>query len=96
MHCETTNDDEKEKKSNKDKVNAPEDSCKVCSEFEKSNADSVLSLSQEDLEAIIIRVNGDDDLEPQQKSMITQNLMMSRWINTQKKSDPDVDEPGVP
>ncbi|GKG32337.1 hypothetical protein Tco_0429847, partial [Tanacetum coccineum] len=58
----------------------------------KSNMDSVLALSQEELEAIILRVNGDDDLEPQQKSMIIQNLMMSRWINTQKKSDPDVDE----
>ncbi|GJV90888.1 hypothetical protein Tco_1538701 [Tanacetum coccineum] len=45
-------------------------------------------------EAYIIRVNGDDDLKPQQKSMIIQNLMMSRWINTQKKSDPDVDELG--
>ncbi|GKA70707.1 zinc finger protein BRUTUS-like protein isoform X1, partial [Tanacetum coccineum] len=69
LHCETTNDDEKEKKSNNDKVNEPEDSCKVCSVFEKSNMDSVLALSQEELEAIILRVNGDDDLEPQQKSM---------------------------
>ncbi|GJZ88177.1 zinc finger protein BRUTUS-like protein isoform X1 [Tanacetum coccineum] len=94
MHYETTNDDEKEKKSNNDKVNEPEDSCKVCSAFEKSNIDSVLALSQEELEAIILRVNGDDDLKPQQKSMIIQNLMMSRWINTQKKSDPDVDELG--
>ncbi|GJW07300.1 hypothetical protein Tco_1569723 [Tanacetum coccineum] len=73
MHYETTNDDEKEKKSNMTKL------------IQKGNS-----------EAYIIRVNGDDDLEPQQKSMIIQNLMMSRWINTQKKSDPDVDEPGVP
>lgn len=98
MHCKSTNDDEKEKKSKKDKVNEPEDSCKVCGEFEKSNTDSVLALSQEELEAIILRVNGDDDLETQQKAMIIQNLMMSRWINTQKKSDPDVDKqdgPGI-
>ncbi|GJU04783.1 zinc finger protein BRUTUS-like protein isoform X1 [Tanacetum coccineum] len=58
MHCETTNDDEKEKKSNNDKVNEPEDSCKVCSAFNFTSK--------------------------------------CRWINTQKKSDPDVDEPGVP
>ncbi|GJT04660.1 hypothetical protein Tco_0839122 [Tanacetum coccineum] len=70
MHCETTNDDEKEKKSNNDKVNEPEDSCKVCSAFENSNMDSVLALSQEEFEAIILRVNGDDDLEPQQKSIL--------------------------
>ncbi|KAL8230661.1 hypothetical protein R6Q57_000439 [Mikania cordata] len=78
--------------------------CKVYSDFDRSKteistvdgqtdtaADSVLALSQEELEATIRKVNSDQTLESKQKSIIIQNLMMSRWINTQTKSHPDDD-----
>ncbi|KAK1433761.1 hypothetical protein QVD17_10678 [Tagetes erecta] len=52
--------------------------CKVCNELDGSNtkttASSVL-LSQEKLEAAIRRVNGDQTLEPQTKSIVIQNLL---------------------
>nr|XP_043616928.1 zinc finger protein BRUTUS-like At1g74770 isoform X2 [Erigeron canadensis] len=101
MQCESSNDDGKENQSHKDQV---VEGCKVCSELDKSNIEissitrqietaksSVLVLGQEELEATIRRVNCDQTLEPQKKSFIIQNLMMSRWINTQQKSHVDVD-----
>lgn len=90
LHSKSSNDDEKEKQLYKDQVNHQhaEDS-KVCSKLEKSNMEisnvadqtettenSVLVLSQEELEATIRRVHCDQTLEPQQKSIIIQNLLM--------------------
>ncbi|KAI7738980.1 hypothetical protein M8C21_010447 [Ambrosia artemisiifolia] len=102
MHSETFGENYKEVQSSKDQA---DHHCKACSEFDRSNtailtvdgqtdttAKSVLVLTQEELEATIRRVNCDQTLDPKQKSFITQNLMMSRWINTQKKSHPDDDE----
>lgn len=43
------------------------------------------ALSQEDLEDAIRKVSRDSSLDPQKKSHIIQNLLMSRWIVTQKK-----------
>ncbi|KAA8542369.1 hypothetical protein F0562_023494 [Nyssa sinensis] len=46
----------------------------------------LLTLNQEELEAAIRRVYRDSTLDPQKRSYIIQNLLMSRWIVTQQKS----------
>ncbi|XP_076943225.1 zinc finger protein BRUTUS-like At1g74770 [Bidens hawaiensis] len=99
IHFETIIENDKDMQVSKDQN---DHHCKACSEFGKSNTErltidgqtettenSVLVLTQEELEATIMRVNCDETLEPKQKSVIIQNLMMSRWINKQKKSHPD-------
>ncbi|KAK9066525.1 hypothetical protein SSX86_013848 [Deinandra increscens subsp. villosa] len=100
MHTETSDENDKEMQSSKEQTHHH---CEACSsEFHRSNteilttdsendttANPVLVLTQEELEATIRSVNRDQTLEPKQKSIIIQNLMMSRWINTQKKSHPD-------
>lgn len=98
MHRQTSNADYREKKLSKDQgKDQPVESCKVCSELHKTSTEvsnvAVHSepLTQEVLEATIRRVHCDPTLEPQEKSIIIQNLLMSRWINTQKKSHPEVD-----
>ncbi|KAI3726913.1 hypothetical protein L1987_66720 [Smallanthus sonchifolius] len=99
--CETFSENCIEMQLSKDQT---DHHCKVCNELDSSNmgiltidgqtdtaANSVLVLTQEELEATIRRVNSDQTLEPKQKSIVIQSLMMSRWINTQKKSHPDDD-----
>lgn len=99
MNRKMIHHDNGEKKSRKDQ--GIED-CKVCKEIAgagqagqtestEKDVNGVLVLSQEELEATIIRVHSDKSLEPREKSIIIQHLIMSRWINTQRKSD-DVEE----
>ncbi|XP_061358857.1 zinc finger protein BRUTUS-like At1g18910 [Gastrolobium bilobum] len=52
--------------------------------------DRLLKLSQDDLERVIRRVSRDSCLDPQKKSYIIQNLLMSRWIIRQKISSTEV------
>jgi uncharacterized CHY-type Zn-finger protein len=49
-----------------------------------SRYECLLSMSQEDVEATIRRISRDSSLDPQKKSYIIQNLLMSRWIATQR------------
>ncbi|CAA7013653.1 unnamed protein product [Microthlaspi erraticum] len=49
-----------------------------------SKYECLLSMSQEDVEAIIRRISRDSALDPQKKSQIIQNLLTSRWIATQQ------------
>ncbi|KAL1207854.1 Zinc finger protein BRUTUS-like [Cardamine amara subsp. amara] len=49
-----------------------------------SKYECLLSMSQEDVEATIRRISRDSSLDPQKKSFIIQNLLMSRWIATQR------------
>ncbi|XP_010459541.1 PREDICTED: uncharacterized protein LOC104740590 isoform X1 [Camelina sativa] len=49
-----------------------------------SKYECLLSMSQEDVEATIRRISRDSSLDPQKKSYIIQNLLMSRWIATQR------------
>eukprot|EP00268_Persea_americana_P069251 TRINITY_DN980_c0_g1_i2.p1 TRINITY_DN980_c0_g1~~TRINITY_DN980_c0_g1_i2.p1 ORF type:complete len:1235 (+),score=218.82 TRINITY_DN980_c0_g1_i2:393-4097(+) len=44
----------------------------------------LLTMSQEDLEASIRKVSHDPTLEPDQKSYLIQNLLMSRWMISQQ------------
>ncbi|XP_010533417.1 PREDICTED: uncharacterized protein LOC104809216 isoform X2 [Tarenaya hassleriana] len=44
----------------------------------------LLTMTQEDLEAAIRRISRDSSLDPQKKSYIMQNLLMSRWIVTKR------------
>ncbi|KAL0694854.1 hypothetical protein Bca4012_062034 [Brassica carinata] len=44
----------------------------------------LLSMSQEGVEATLRRISRDSDLDPQKKSYIMQNFLMSRWIATQR------------
>ncbi|KAL4398720.1 hypothetical protein HN51_003321 [Arachis hypogaea] len=53
--------------------------------------DRLLKLSQDDLEKAIRRVTRDSSLDPQEKSYIIQNLLISRWIIRQKISFTEVD-----
>ncbi|KAF2316006.1 hypothetical protein GH714_040801 [Hevea brasiliensis] len=48
----------------------------------------LLTTSQDDLEAAIRRVSRDSSLDPEKKSYIIQNLLMSRWIVQQRISHP--------
>ncbi|KAL2321921.1 hypothetical protein Fmac_026300 [Flemingia macrophylla] len=52
--------------------------------------DRLLKLSQDELEMAIRRVSRDSCLNPQKKSQIIQNLLMSRWIIRQKISSTEV------
>ncbi|KAK7291673.1 hypothetical protein RIF29_07000 [Crotalaria pallida] len=52
--------------------------------------DRLLKLSQHDLEMAIRRVSRDSCLDPQKKSYIIQNLLMSRWIIKQQISSSEV------
>lgn len=45
-----------------------------------SQHDDLLTISQEDLEAVIRRVSRDSSLDSKSKSHLIQNLLMSRWI----------------
>ncbi|KAK6148495.1 hypothetical protein DH2020_019407 [Rehmannia glutinosa] len=58
--------------------------CQQCQKL--SRQEHPLSMDQEDLEATIRRVSRDSNLDSQKKSYIIQNLLMSRWIITQKMS----------
>ncbi|KAE9610036.1 putative aminoacyltransferase, E1 ubiquitin-activating enzyme [Lupinus albus] len=59
--------------------------------FDKSeHYDRLLKLSQDDLEMAIRRVSRDSCLDPQKKSYIIQNLLMSRWIISQQISSTEV------
>ncbi|KAI3454605.1 hypothetical protein Pfo_011268 [Paulownia fortunei] len=51
-----------------------------------SHQEHPLSMDQEELEATIRRVSSDSNLDSKKKSYIIQNLLMSRWIITQKMS----------
>ncbi|KAL7098679.1 hypothetical protein ACP275_09G033300 [Erythranthe tilingii] len=53
---------------------------------ESNNKEHPLNMTQEELEATIRRVSRDSNLDSQKKSHIIQNLLMSRWIITQKMS----------
>ncbi|XP_022768172.1 zinc finger protein BRUTUS-like At1g74770 [Durio zibethinus] len=44
----------------------------------------LLTMSQEDLEAAIRKVSSDTSLDPEKKSHVMQNLLMSRWILKQQ------------
>ncbi|XP_023734229.1 zinc finger protein BRUTUS-like At1g18910 isoform X1 [Lactuca sativa] len=92
-------DDRDRKSSKKQDVH----DCKVCSEMNNTSTQISsekgvnLVLSQEELEATIRRVHCDESLEPQTKSIMIQNLIMSPWINTQRKSDDmDANEEIIP
>ncbi|KAG5230054.1 hypothetical protein OIU76_022103 [Salix suchowensis] len=52
--------------------------------------EQLLKMSQNDMEAAIRRVSRESSLDPQKKSFIIQNLMMSRWLVHQKISHTDV------
>ncbi|XP_020226791.1 zinc finger protein BRUTUS-like At1g18910 isoform X2 [Cajanus cajan] len=52
--------------------------------------DRLLKLSQDDLEMAIRRVSRDSCLDPQKKSYIIQNLLMSRWIIRQQITSTEV------
>ncbi|KAF9667784.1 hypothetical protein SADUNF_Sadunf15G0059500 [Salix dunnii] len=52
--------------------------------------EQLLKMSQDDMEAAIRRVSRESSLDPQKKSFIIQNLIMSRWIVHQKISHTDV------
>ncbi|XP_052182286.1 zinc finger protein BRUTUS-like At1g74770 isoform X2 [Diospyros lotus] len=47
-------------------------------------------MSQEELEAAIRKISRNSNLDPQKKSYIIQNLLMSRWIMTQQKPHAEV------
>ncbi|XP_068641467.1 zinc finger protein BRUTUS-like At1g18910 isoform X2 [Aristolochia californica] len=55
------------------------------------NLDHFLSMSQDDKEAAVRKLSHDTTLDPQEKTNLIQNLLMSRWLITQKKSYPDID-----
>ncbi|CAK7322900.1 unnamed protein product [Dovyalis caffra] len=52
--------------------------------------EQLLTMSQDDMEAAIRKVSRDSSLDPQKKSYIIQNLIMSRWIVHQKISHTEV------
>ncbi|KAG9450383.1 hypothetical protein H6P81_010348 [Aristolochia fimbriata] len=52
--------------------------------------DHFLSMSQDDIEAAVRKLSHDPTLDPQEKTHLIQNLLMSRWLITQKKSYPDI------
>ncbi|XP_075519466.1 zinc finger protein BRUTUS-like At1g74770 isoform X1 [Primulina tabacum] len=56
---------------------------------ELSHPNHPLVMNQEELEATIRRVSRDSNLDCQKKSYVIQNLLMSRWIVTQKTSRED-------
>lgn len=58
---------------------------------ELSHLDHPLVMNQEELEATIRRVYRDSNLDCQKKSHVIQNLLMSRWILTQKTSREDTE-----
>ncbi|KAL4584008.1 hypothetical protein LXL04_008597 [Taraxacum kok-saghyz] len=103
-HKMSEHEHDREKKSRKDQ--AVED-CEACSQINKTitgqtestenGVNLMLVLSQEELEATIRNVNCDKSLEPRKKSIIIQNLIMSRWINnTQRRSDDVESEESIP
>ncbi|CAH8391101.1 unnamed protein product [Eruca vesicaria subsp. sativa] len=49
----------------------------------------LLSMSQEDVDATVRRISRDSALDPQKKSYIMQNFLMSRWIATQRIHNPE-------
>ncbi|XP_010272192.1 PREDICTED: uncharacterized protein LOC104608041 isoform X2 [Nelumbo nucifera] len=54
----------------------------------KHQEENILTITQEGLEAAIRRVSCDPGLNPEKKSYIIQNLIMSRWIVRKQKSHP--------
>ncbi|XWS51065.1 hypothetical protein CRYUN_Cryun12cG0144200 [Craigia yunnanensis] len=52
----------------------------------------LLTMSQEDLEAAIRRVSSDTSLDPERKSHVMQNLLMSRWILKQQIYNSEVNK----
>ncbi|KAL5747354.1 hypothetical protein ACOSP7_024352 [Xanthoceras sorbifolium] len=54
------------------------------------NHESLCTMSQENLVAAIRRVSRDSSLDPQRKSYIIQNLLMSRWITGQQVTNSEV------
>ncbi|KAJ4836508.1 hypothetical protein Tsubulata_036212 [Turnera subulata] len=56
------------------------------SDVKSAKQEHVLRISQDDLEAAIRRVSRDSSLDPQKKSYIIQNLLMSGWIVRQQIS----------
>ncbi|KAF8390297.1 hypothetical protein HHK36_024822 [Tetracentron sinense] len=76
-----------------DRVEKPGQLLQVRQKF-RHHEEHLLTMSQEDLEVAIRRVSRDTTLDPQKKSYIIQNLLMSRWIVTQKKSHPEVSSNG--
>ncbi|KAK7265753.1 hypothetical protein RJT34_33376 [Clitoria ternatea] len=59
--------------------------------FDKSgHYNRLLKLSQDDLEMVIRRVSRDSCLDPQKKSYIIQNLLMSHWIIRQQITSTEV------
>lgn len=55
-----------------------------------SHQEHLPAVRQEELEATIRRISRDSTMDPQKKSYILQNLLMSRWITTQQKSHIEV------
>ncbi|KFK41911.1 hypothetical protein AALP_AA2G188400 [Arabis alpina] len=55
------------------------------SQFSQSRKyEHLLTMSQEELAAMIKKISCDSSLDPQKKSYIRQNLLMSRWIISQR------------
>ncbi|TKY55135.1 RING finger protein [Spatholobus suberectus] len=74
-----------------DITNPINNECKSSHLCDKSGRyDRLLKLSQDDLEMAIRRVSRDSCLDPQKKSYIIQNLLMSRWIVRQQISSTEV------
>ncbi|KAK7330413.1 hypothetical protein VNO77_24607 [Canavalia gladiata] len=69
-------------------VNNEGKSYKLCDKL--GQYDRLMKLSQDDLEMAIRRVSRDSCLDPQKKSYIIQNLLMSRWIIRQQITSTEV------
>ncbi|PUZ64899.1 hypothetical protein GQ55_3G180100 [Panicum hallii var. hallii] len=52
----------------------------------------IFRMNQSELEAEIRKVSRDSTLDPRRKAYLLQNLMTSRWIAAQQKSEPDAEE----
>ncbi|GMH21955.1 hypothetical protein Nepgr_023798 [Nepenthes gracilis] len=85
--CENTNlSCEKEEKVDvTDRVNKPPQFSLVT--LKDGHRKNLLTMSQGELEAVIRRVSRDSSLDPQKKSYVIQNVLMSRWIVTQQLSN---------
>lgn len=55
----------------------------------------IFRMNQTELESEIRKVNRDSTLDPRRKAYLIQNLMTSRWIASQQKSQASVDETSV-
>ncbi|CAM8984233.1 unnamed protein product [Rhodiola kirilowii] len=55
-----------------------------------SHREKLLTMSQDELETVIRKISRDSSLDSKKKSYMMQNLLMSRWIATQRSQSEDV------